>query len=170
MIRHHYDIVRAVEKGDGSAADAAIQADIKAAAKFFETSGIWAEATSRRLTDFVDAAGEDRTTVCGPMSQKISTSGSRLSSELHSHSAHPRSALLMSTASPVNGRTTDARSKYVRPHCQTCNQAASSKRIDCAPFHRTVVPRACRFSRPDVSVMKWFPASCPIFEANETPP
>ncbi|GGD29413.1 GntR family transcriptional regulator [Aureimonas glaciei] len=43
MIRHHYDIVRAIEAGDGDAADAAIQADINAAAHFFGASGVLAE-------------------------------------------------------------------------------------------------------------------------------
>jgi DNA-binding GntR family transcriptional regulator len=44
MIRHHYDIIRAIEAGDGDAADAAIQADINAAAHFFEASGVLAAA------------------------------------------------------------------------------------------------------------------------------
>ncbi|BDA87116.1 GntR family transcriptional regulator [Aureimonas sp. SA4125] len=40
MIRHHYDILRAIEEGDGDAADTAIQADINDAVKFFELAGI----------------------------------------------------------------------------------------------------------------------------------
>jgi hypothetical protein len=31
---------------------------------------------------------------------------------------------------------------------------AASKRTFCAPFHSTVLPRAGKFSRPEVSVMK----------------
>ncbi|KQT52502.1 MULTISPECIES: GntR family transcriptional regulator [unclassified Aureimonas] len=42
MITHHYDILRAIERRDGDAADAAIQADINAAVQFFQTSGVLA--------------------------------------------------------------------------------------------------------------------------------
>ena len=46
MISHHYDILRAIERRDGNAADAAIQADINAAVEFFEKAGILATGTA----------------------------------------------------------------------------------------------------------------------------
>ena len=47
---------------------------------------------------------------------------------------------------------------------------AASKVMLWAPFHRASLPISGSFSRPDVRVMKWLPASWPILQANWTPP
>jgi len=46
----------------------------------------------------------------------------------------------------------------------------TSNKISCAPCHNAIWPSAARFSSPDVSVMKWLPASWPILLAKCTAP
>ncbi len=53
---------------------------------------------------------------------------------------------------------------------QICYRQANSKEMSFAPSHNTALPKVLRFSSPEVSVMKWFPASIPIFDAKQTPP
>ena len=68
---------------------------------------------------------------------------------------------------PNPGRGTGA---SIYGQTKPASQCSNSNRIGWAPFHRTMVPRSCRFSRPDVRVMKWLPASWPILLLKWMPP
>ena len=53
---------------------------------------------------------------------------------------------------------------------QSGHLQANSNEMSFAPSHSTALPNVLRFSSPEVSVMKWLPATIPIFDAKQTPP
>ena len=58
--------------------------------------------------------------------------------------------------------------RHARPPRLRSDRYASRNTISCAPSQRNFRPSSRRFSFPSTTVAKWFPASCPAFDAKLT--